>query len=402
MSEENNAEFHKYDYLLIIALAALLIVGLTMIYSTTFALGYQEYDQPAYFFLRQLLWMGIGLLALIITARIEYHTWRKFSVLILGGTILLLLLVFLAGNTRFGGQRWLVNGSVQPSELAKLAVIIYIADWLSSKGEQIRKLSYGLVPFGILIGVITGLILLQRDLGTAALIAATSLMMFFVAGGSLWQLAVSGVLGLITLYFLIVQSPYRSARLATFWDPFSDPLAGGYQIRQILIALGVGGVTGLGLGSSRQKFGYIPASHTDGIFAIWGEELGLLGAVALILLFTFFAYRGFRIAMAAPDAYGTVLAAGITSSIILQAIINIGVVTATVPFTGIPLPFISFGGSSLVISMSAVGLLLAVSRRTMPEETSEKEHREVDNRRRRNRRTRVSGASRRRRAKAEA
>ena len=402
MSTEKDADLHKYDYLLIVALTMLLILGLTMVYSATFALGYQLHQQPTYFFMRQLLWFGIGLLGLIIAARVEYHTWRKFSVVILGGTILLLVLVLVLGDSRFGGQRWLLNGSVQPSELAKLAIIIYIADWLSSKGEQIRNVGSGLIPFAILIGVITGLILLQRDLGTATLIAVTSLTMFFIAGGSLWQLMVSGILGAGALITVILQSPFRLARWSIFLDPFSDPTGQGYQIRQILIALGVGGVTGLGLGDSRQKFGYIPASHTDGIFAILGEELGLIGTIALILLFALFAWRGFRIAMASPDAYGTVLASGITCSIIFQAIINMGVVTATLPFTGIPLPFISFGGSSLVFSMAGVGLLLAVSRRTMPDEPPEKESREVDDSRRRNRRARVSGAGRRRRAKAEA
>jgi cell division protein FtsW len=259
-----------------------------------------------------------------------------------------------------------------------------------------------LIPFAILLGFITGLIVLQRDLGTATLIAVTALTMFFIAGGNLWQMLLSGLLGGTTLYFLIARSPYRLARLTAFLDPLnSDPLGNSYQIRQILIALGSGGLTGLGLGASRQKFGYIPASHTDGIFAILGEELGLMGALMLLGLFAFFGYRGFRIALAASDSFGTILAAGITCSLIFQAIVNVGVVTASLPFTGIPLPFISFGGSSLVISMASTGLLLSVSRRTMPDEPSEeKEKGEADHFRRRNRRTRLSRSGRRRRAKA--
>jgi cell division protein FtsW len=401
MTKPNSDDFHKYDYLLIITTAALLLVGLMMIYSATFALGYQLHGQPTYYFIRQLLWMGLGTLAMIIFARIEYHTWRRFSIPIMAVTLLLLVLVLVIGDERFGGQRWLFNGSIQPSELSKLAIIIYIADWLSSKGEQIRRVSYGLIPFAILLGFITGLVVLQRDLGTATLIAVTSLSMFFIAGGNLFQILVSGVLGGVTLYLLITRSAYRMARLTAFLDPLnSDPLGNGYQIRQILIALGSGGLTGLGLGASRQKFGYIPASHTDGIFAILGEELGLIGAVALIGLFAFFAYRGFRIAMAAPDAFGTVLASGVTCSLVFQAIINMGVVTASLPFTGIPLPFISFGGSSLLASMASVGLLLAVSRRTMPEVAEEEERREDHHLRRRNRRTRLSGSGRRGGAKA--
>lgn len=397
-------ESHKYDYLLIITIAALLIIGLMMIYSATFALGYQLYDQPTYYFIRQLLWMGVGLLVMIIFARVEYHTWRRFSILLMTFTLLLLGVVLLVGQERFGGQRWLLNGSIQPSEFSKLAIIIYIADWLSSKGEQIRKVSYGLIPFAILLGLITGLIVLQRSLSTAILIALTAIAMFFIAGGNLWQIIVSGILGGGTIVFLTTQSAYRLTRVATFLDPLNaDPLDSGYQIRQILIALGSGGLMGLGLGASRQKFGYIPASHTDGIFAILGEELGLIGSLAVLGLFAFLAYRGFRVAMLAPDSFGRVLAAGITCSLIFQTLVNVGVVTASIPFTGVTLPFISFGGSSLVVTMASAGLLLAVSRRTMPEDPQEKEERrEADHLRRRNRGPRLSGPGRRAKAKAVA
>ncbi|GAB4441723.1 MAG: putative lipid II flippase FtsW [Anaerolineae bacterium] len=397
-------ESHKYDYLLIITIAALLIIGLMMIYSATFALGYQLYDQPTYYFIRQLLWMGVGLLVMIIFARVEYHTWRRLSILLMTFTLLLLGVVLLVGQERFGGQRWLLNGSIQPSEFSKLAIIIYIADWLSSKGEQIRKVSYGLIPFAILLGLITGLIVLQRSLSTAVLIALTAIAMFFIAGGNLWQIIASGILGGGTIAFLTAQSAYRLTRVATFLDPLNaDPLDSGYQIRQILIALGSGGLTGLGLGASRQKFGYIPASHTDGIFAILGEELGLIGSLAVLGLFAFLAYRGFRVAMLAPDSFGRVLASGITCSLIFQAIVNVGVVTASIPFTGVTLPFISFGGSSLMVTMASAGLLLAVSRRTMPEDPQEKEERrEADHLRRRNRGPRLPGPGRRAKAKAVA
>jgi cell division protein FtsW len=358
----------KYDYLLIIAVAALLIAGLMMVYSATFALGYQLYGQPTYFFIRQLLWMGLGLLAMIIIARIEYHVWRRWSIPLMAGALLLLGLVLAVGSDRFGGQRWLLNGSIQPGEIAKLAVIVYIADWLSSKGERIRQVTYGLVPFAILLGFVTGLIMLQPDFSTAALIATTAIAMFFIAGGDIWQMIASGILGGTTFAVLITRSEYRLARVMSFLDPTGDHLGGNYQVRQILIALGSGGITGLGLGDSRQKFGYIPASHTDGIFAILGEELGLIGCLVVIGLFAFLAYRGFRVALASPDAFGTVLAAGLTCSLIFQALINIAVVTALVPVTGVPLPFISFGGSSLVVSMMAIGLLLAISRGTLPKE----------------------------------
>jgi cell division protein FtsW len=397
MSRKNTTDIHKFDYLLVVAVASLLIIGLMMIYSATFALGYQLHQQPMYYFMRQLLWLGIGLLMLITLANIEYHVWQRFAIPLLFASLAMLILVLVIGQVHFGAQRWLFNGSVQPSELSKLIIIIYIAAWLSSKGEQIRTVTIGLIPFAILIGVIVGLIVLQQDLSTAMLIGATSLAMFFIAGGNILQMIISGLLGLATLVILISRSPYRLARIASYLDPLNgDPLGDGYQIRQILIALGSGGLTGLGLGASRQKFGYIPASHTDGIFAILGEELGLLGCLVVIALFAFLAYRGFRIALVAPDSFGTILASGITCSLIFQAVVNIGVVTATLPFTGVPLPFISFGGSSLVTSMAAVGLLLAISRRTMPPTAEEKEEqREANGLRWRNRGTRVPRAGRR-------
>jgi cell division protein FtsW len=398
------SEDHKYDYVLIITIAALLIVGLMMIYSATFALGYQLYDQPTYYFIRQLLWVGLGVLVLIVFARIEYHSWRRFSIPIMVVNILLLGLVLITANKVFGGYRWLFNGSVQPSELSKLATTIYIAAWLSSKGEQIRRVSYGLIPFAILLGFITGLILLQESLSTALLIVVTAFAMFFIAGGNLWQILASTILGGATVGLFISRSAFRLARVTTFLDPLnSDPLGDGYQIRQILIALGSGGLTGLGLGASRQKFGYIPASHTDGIFAILGEELGFIGGLVVLGLFAFLAYRGFRIALAAVDSFGVILAAGLTCSLIFQTIVNIGVITASLPFTGVPLPFISFGGSSLLVSMASVGLLLAISRQTIPGEATEsekKESRALNYFRRRNRRTRLSGPGRRAGAKA--
>ncbi len=401
MAKPKADDIHKFDYQLVVTVAALLILGLMMIYSATFALGYQLYKQPTYFFIRQLLFTGIGTLALLALANIEYHVWQKFAVPLMAINLLLLIVVLVVGQVTFGAQRWLFNGSYQPSEFSKLAVIIYIAAWLSSKGDQIRKVSYGLIPFAILLGVIVGLVVLQHDLSTAMLIGATALAMFFIAGGNMLQMILSGLLGLLTLGLLISRAPYRLARIASFLDPLNrDPLGDGYQIRQILIALGSGGITGLGLGASRQKFGYIPASHTDGIFAILGEELGLIGCLVVIGLFAFLAYRGFKIALAAPDSFGTILASGITISLILQAIVNIGVVTASIPFTGVTLPLFSYGGSSLVISMASIGLLLAVSRRTLPASAADKEERhEADDLRGRNRRTRVSGSGRRAKSK---
>jgi cell division protein FtsW len=381
------------DYPLLVIVGALLIVGLMMVYSATYVLGYAAYGDSAYFLIRQGVWIVLGLVMMTVLARIEYHRWQQVSILIMAFTLLLLGAVLVVGEDTFGSQRWLFNGSIQPSELCKLALVIYIADWLSSKGERIRQISYGLIPFAVLIGLVTGLILLQPDFSTAILVAVTAATMFFLAGGEFWQLLSCGLLGTLTLGLLILQSPYRMQRITAFLqNPLEDSLGTNYQIREILIALGSGGITGLGLGASRQKFGYIPASHTDGIFAILGEELGLIGCLAVIGLFVALAYRGFKVALEAPDTFGTLLASGLTCSLVLQALLNLAVVTATVPFTGTPLPFISFGGSSLVVSLASIGLLLSVSRGTSPEEP---EKRAGDDLRRRDRRTRVSGPGRR-------
>jgi cell division protein FtsW len=276
--------------------------------------------------------------------------------------LLLLGVVLVAGSTKFGAQRWILNGSIQPSEVAKISVIIYIAAWVTSKGDKIRQLSYGLIPFAILIGLITGLILFQRDLSTALLIAATAWLMFFFAGADLIQLFVSMVFGLATFIFLVAREPYRIERIVAFLRPDADPSGSSFQIHQALLALASGGIGGQGLGASKQKFGYVPAVHTDTIVAVLGEELGLIGCLVLIGLFVLLAYRGFKIALQAPDSFGTILAAGLTCSLIIQALINLAVVTATLPYAGVPMPFISYGGSSLVTSMACVGLLLSISR----------------------------------------
>lgn len=394
----------KYDLLLIIAVAALLIVGLMMVYSATafWGVNYRPHNQqPTYFFFHQLLWMGLGLMAMIVAARIRYHTWRKLSIPIMVSALILLGAVLVTGDEQFGSRRWaFVGGSVQPSELVKLAVIIYIADWLSSKGERIHHVTYGLIPFSVLLGFVTGLILLQPDISTAVLIAVTALAMFFIAGGDLWQILVTGVLGSVPLALLISRSDYAMQRIVSFAYPLQDPYGESYQTIQSLIALASGGVTGMGLGASRQKFGYLPAAHTDHIFAVLGEELGLLGCLVVIALFAFLAYRGFRVAMNAPDLFGAVLAAGVTFNLIFQALINIAVVTATVPITGIPLPFISYGGSSIVVSLAGIGLLLSVSRGIPADEVADRQE-EITNREahdlgRGDRRSRVSRPGRRR------
>lgn len=354
------------DYPLLLTVAVLLVIGLVMVYSASFGTQMDANGRPTTRFLvRQAEWAAIGTVALAVMALVDYQAWRRFSVLIMAGALLVLvaLLFVRGGGEDATAQRWLLGNSVQPSEMVKLAVVIYIADWLASKGEKIRQLTYGMVPFAILLGMITGLIVLQPNFSTAMLIVATAVAMFFVAGADVRQLLIGGLVGGASLAALVRTSAYRWSRVVTFIEnPLRDPLGRGYQTVQAIYALQAGGPLGVGLGNSVQKMGYLYAPHTDAIFAIIGEELGLLGALFIVGLYVVLAYRGLRIALRCSDPFGTLLATGVTSWLIFQAFLHIGVVTATVPFTGITLPFVSFGGSSLVASMAAVGLLLSVSR----------------------------------------
>lgn len=395
----------KVDWLLVVAVVALLNIGLMMVYSsTTFhGVNFRLAEDPNRFFVNQLLWLVIGVVMLVVLARIDYHRWRRLSIPIMAGVLVVLGIVVVAGQSEFGGRRWIVGsllggeggGSVQPSELAKIAVVIYIADWLASKGDRIRTVTMGLIPFAVLVGFVAGLIVLQQHLSSAVLVAVTALAMFFIAGGEVWQLVLSGVLAGIPFAYLIIESEYRLNRMVAFLSPLEQQTKDNYQTIQSLIALASGGILPLGPGESRQKFGYIPFAHTDNIFAVLGEELGLIGCLVVLGLFAFLAYRGFRVAMNAPDMFGTLLASGITCTLIVQALLNVAVVTATAPATGIPLPFISYGGSSLVVSLASVGLLLSVSRGLpAPEPASRSEEgtlrSETHDLRRGNRRSRLS------------
>ncbi|MBU0704139.1 MAG: putative lipid II flippase FtsW [Chloroflexi bacterium] len=350
------------DYVLALTVAGLLIIGLMMVYSATFDWSYQEHQSSFRIASRQFLWVGMGVAALVAVAAVPYDRWRQWAVPIMGGALLLLVLVLLVGEERFGARRSFLNGSVQPGELAKLVMVIYVAAWLTSKGEQIRDVTYGLVPFAVLIGVVAGLIVVQPDVSTAALIVLTALAMFFFAGADIFQLAVGGAVGTVTFIMLINKLPHAKQRIDDYLLIWRDPRLVGHHIQQVLIALGKGGFFGVGLGQGQQKMGYLPTPHTDSIFAVLGEELGFVGCVVVIGLFALLAYRGFKIAMAAPEPFAALLACGVTCWLTFQALINIGVMTGLIPFTGIALPFISSGGSAMVTSLAGVGLLLSISR----------------------------------------
>lgn len=352
----------QFDYWLLLAAAGLLVIGLLMVYSTTFDYGLRFKDDATYYFRRQMLALVIGLACLFIIMQFDYHILRRFSIPLMGATLFGLLFVLFFGESFLGAQRGFYEGSYQPSEVAKLATILYITHWLSTKGDRIKLVTYGLIPFSIITGVICALIVQQPDLGTAALIALVSFTIFFVAGADWRQFAIAGLVGGFVFVFLAYALPHAAARMDAYATALRDPEQASWHVQQTLIALGRGGVFGVGLGESAQKFGPLPLAHTDGVFAVLGEELGLLGSLTVLGLLIMLIWRGLRAARHARDSFGFLLALGITFWLGYQALMNVAVITAVIPFTGIPLPFLSYGGSSLVISLIAVGILLSISR----------------------------------------
>ncbi len=360
------------DLYLALVVGILLAIGLMMVFSTTFDWSYQTYSDPAVIFMRQVRSMGLGLVVMALLALIDYRIWKKFALWMMLVVIALLVALLMTAPELFGAQRAFINGSLQPGELAQLVTIIYMAAWLSAKQSKIRRISYGLIPFSILIGLVAGLIVLQPDLSTALLILITAVTMFFLAGADLLQMAIVGLFMGTIGYALAMQISYAGSRLASYLESIADLTKASYHVQQAVIAFLNGGLTGVGLGESRQKFGFLPAPHTDSIFAVLAEELGLLGCILVATLFVVLAIRGYRIARAAPDSFGALLGAGITTWIAFEALLNIAVMTAVLPFSGVPLPFISYGGSALVTSMAGVGLLLSISRVTARESVPER------------------------------
>ncbi len=358
-------DFPRIDFILLVIVVALLLVGLMMVWSVTFAprVG-QGADEPQWEFEKQATFAVLGLVALFVLMHIDYRIWGRLASPLMAATILALVLLLIIGEETNNARRWLVEGSIQPAEFAKFTTIVYMAKWLSSKGEKLRWVTYGLLPFGIFVGVVNGLIILQPNLSTAIIIALCAVAMFFIAGADWVQFIFMLFTGGATIALVISRTPYLLQRWITYTqqDPFSLISRENYQIAQSLIALGSGGLFGRGIGSGLAKFGYLPAANNDSIFAILGEEVGLIGTGAVLVLFLALAYRGFSIAAQTKDPFGQLLAAGLTFWLIFQAFINIGVVTYSIPFTGVPLPFISYGGSALVATLAAVGVLLNISR----------------------------------------
>lgn len=361
---------NKSDNILLFTVFALLAFGLIMIASAGVVYSEGRFGDQYYFFKRQLLY-GIlpGLLAFYICQKIDYHYWKKISVPLFLISLVGLVLVFVPGmgNKLYGASRWLQLGpiSFQPSEMAKLAIIIYLAAWLESRGtRRVRDFFEGFLPFIGIMALVGFLIIKQPDMGTLGVIVITMIIMFFSSGSRLSHLFWMAVAGISTFLILIKVEPYRMNRLLIFMNPDLDPRGIGYHINQALLAVGSGGILGLGLGHSRQKFYYLPEPVGDSIFAVIGEELGLIGALALVVLFSVFALRGFKIAKNSPDDFGKLLGIGITSWVIFQAFINICAIIAIIPLTGVPLPFISYGGTSIVFLLAGVGILMNISKQS--------------------------------------
>jgi len=351
------------DYVLLGIVVILLIIGLIMVFSVTFPPRVAQGSQnPQGDFVKQAIYAAIGMLVLIVCARLDYRLWGRGALILMGVTLILLIAVLFTTPVN-NARRWLLDGSIQPAEIAKFTMVVYMAKWLSSKREKRRQVTYGVLPFAIIVGIVCGLIVLQPNMSTAIIIASCALAMFFMAGADLIQLLLLGIIGGIVAAVVVLKTPYQFERFLIFMqNPLTLSDRDGYQVIQTLIALASGGLFGRGIGAGYGKFGFVPAPQTDSIFALLGEEMGLAGTWLVLGLFLFLVYRGFRIAARAKDSFGQALAAGLMFWLIFQAFVNIGVVTATIPFTGVPLPFISFGGSSLVAALASVGVLLSISR----------------------------------------
>jgi cell division protein FtsW len=368
-----------FDGMLLVIVGGLVGVGLMMVYSTTFDWSYHDYGDPAYIFFRQVRWLLVGLVAMGLTAWMPYRWWKRLSVVLMFATLGALVLVLVFGSTTFNAQRSFFNGSVQPSELAKFVTILYLAVWLDSKRDRLHHIGYGIVPFGVIVGVIAALILAQPDLSAAGTIVIIAAIMFFIGGADIIQMLLVGAAGSVTAFGILQFYTTGRQRLADYLAGVQDLTQASWHVKQAAIAFINGGIFGRGLGESHQKFGFLPTPHTDSIFAILGEELGLVGCLLLIALFVFLAWRGFRIAAQARDQLGAMLASGIVCWVMLEALINIAVMVGVMPFAGNALPFISYGGSSLVINLAAMGVLLSISRRETADENVPRKTRNAGN-----------------------
>lgn len=362
----------SFDFGIFITVLILLSIGITMVFSASSAYSFYNFNGDSYRFLRnQLMWAGVGFIAMSVMVCYDYRKLRKFSVLALVASIALLIIVLLIPVREGEAKRWIaIKGffSVQPSEITKLALILFFSHSLSKSRQKVTHFTKGLLPYLIIMGFIAGLLLLEPHLSATVMIGCLGLVLLYVAGAQIKHFALLSIPLLVGLVAAIVVAPYRLRRFTGFFNPFADVRGDTWQIVNSLFAIGSGGLFGRGLGRSLQKFLYIPEPHNDFIFSIFAEEMGFIGSFTVILLFLLLIWRGMKVAMSAPDMFGSLLATGITSLIAIQVIINIAVVTSSMPVTGMQLPFFSYGGSSLVLLMTSVGILLNISRYTTERE----------------------------------
>lgn len=351
------------DMVLVGAVLLLAVLGQIMVYSTTFYWSYTSYGSPFTIFLGQLRWFALGIIGFVAFAWIDYGLFRRWAVPVLVLVFSSLLLIVFIGSRVFGAQRSLFDGSVQPSEFAKLGMVLYAAAWLAGRRTELRTFSEGMLPYGVVIGIIIGLVLMQPDLSTAFVLSVVMLTMYFMSEASISQF-VTVLLTFAILFALMINfNQHSSERLATFLASLNDPLtAENYHIRQLMLTMAGGGWLGHGIGASYQKFAYLPTPHTDSVIAVLVDETGIFGLIFFLGLIGVFVWRGIRIAMAAKSSFGAYIAVGITVWVAVQTMMNLFSVLAMIPFTGVPVPFLSLGGSSLVSLLLACGVLVSISR----------------------------------------
>ena len=355
------------DVWLLLTTAMLCALGLIMVFVASAGVAYTTYGNPAYFFERQVVWLVLGAVGLVIGTRLDYHHWRRLGPWLAAASLVLLVAVLIPhiGVEVQGARRWIGAGSVtiQPSVIAQFMVVVFGAVWLDQHRRTITDLHQGIIPYAWRIGVVAALVLLEKDLGSTMVLAMVGLGLLVLAGAKLRYLVALGGLGLAAGALMIKAEPYRMARLLAYLNPFAHPLGSGFQAVQALYAFGAGGVFGTGFSSPVPPAQLLPEAQNDFIFAVVGQDMGMVGTLAVLALFALFAWRGYQIARHAPDHLGALLAGGVTIWVVGQALINVGGVTGTIPSTGVPLTFISYGGSSMALSLAATGILLNISAR---------------------------------------
>jgi cell division protein FtsW len=366
VNDEYSSNSEKYDKYILIAVGLLLVIGILMVYSASNAFSREQKGDGLYYLKRQLLWCCLGVSVMFCTMIANYNIYQRVAwlLLVLAGILLVLVYVPGIGVRINGSNRWIKIGNFmfQPVEPAKLVLIIYIARFLNQKAEHVKFFKQGILPVLLVISLFLGLICAQPDFGSVILIALLTFVMLFIGGAKLWHLAVISSTALVFIAYGVIREGYRAKRVLTFLNPWATPEGAGYHTIQSYYALGSGGIWGTGIGGGTQKLLYLPTPHTDSIFSVIGEELGFIGTTLVVILFMIVVWRGINIALHTEDRFAGLLAIGISCLIGLQAVINIGVATGSLPSKGITLPFISSGGSSLVVCLASIGILLNISR----------------------------------------